>query len=133
MLDCLPSNLPIDRQGSGGGEIMPGPERRRRWSGEEKARIVAESFAPGVAASSVAVRHGLHRNQLYSWRRELREGACGVSTPGVSFAPIMLTSPAAPARASAIEIALGGAVVRVVAGADVALLSDILRLLKRPS
>jgi len=81
----------------------------------------------------VALRHGLHRNQLYSWRRELRAGACGVSTPGVSFAPIMLTSPAAPARASAIEIALGGAVVRVVAGADVALLSDILRLLKRPS
>ncbi len=39
-----------------------GPERRRRWSIEEKQAIVAESFMPGQSVSLVARRHGLNPN-----------------------------------------------------------------------
>ena len=57
------------------GEVLPWPERRRRWSWEEKARIVAESLAPDAVASAIALRYALHRNQLYAWRKELRAAA----------------------------------------------------------
>jgi len=32
------------------GEVLTGPERRRRWSTEEKLRILAQSIAPGSSA-----------------------------------------------------------------------------------
>ena len=51
-------------------EILTGPERRRRWSAEEKARIVGETRTPGVRVADVARRHGVSRALLYTWRRE---------------------------------------------------------------
>jgi len=56
-------------------EVITGVARRRRWPRSEKARIVAESYAPGASATAVAVRHGLHRNQIFAWRRQLRNRA----------------------------------------------------------
>ncbi len=50
-------------------------ERRRRWSDEDKRRLVSEALAPGCSVSAVAKRHGLHPSQLFSWRRRLRDGA----------------------------------------------------------
>jgi len=127
----LPSNLPINGHVSRGIEVLHGPERRRRWSPEEKARIVAESFEPGAVASLVAGRHGLHRNQLYGWRQALRSGTSEGSVPGMSFAPVVLAETIEPVRPKDIEIVLGGAVVRVGTGADLSLVSDILALLKQ--
>jgi transposase len=49
-------------------EVLTGTPRRRRWSDEEKAAIVAESLAPGARTSEIALRR-LHRNKLYDWRR----------------------------------------------------------------
>src|SRR5215472_11180781 len=46
--------------------------RRRRWSDEDKVRIVAECEAPGSSISLVARRHDLNANLLFSWRRRLR-------------------------------------------------------------
>jgi transposase len=109
---------------------LTGAPRRRRWSAAEKAAIVAESLAPGAVASTVALRHGLHRNQLYMWRRELRSGALtnrGIALP--DFVPIVAESRAA-SRAAVIEIEIGGAVLRAGAGVDLALLGKIVRLLK---
>src|ERR1041384_6973647 len=86
----LPSNLPIDGHSFRRVEVLTGVPRRRRWSAAEKAAIVAESLAPGAVASTVALRHGLHRNQLYMWRRELRSGAlakAGAALP--DFVPIV--------------------------------------------
>lgn len=40
-------------------EVITGKRRRRRWAGEEKARIVAESFEEGANISEVARRHGV--------------------------------------------------------------------------
>src|SRR5215203_4676919 len=79
----LPSNLPIDGHSFRRVEVLTGAPRRRRWSAAEKAAIVAESLAPGAIASTIALRHGLHRNQLYMWRRELRSGA--LANAGVGF------------------------------------------------
>jgi transposase len=87
-------------------------------------------LAPGAVASTVALRHGLHRNQLYMWRRELRSGALanrGLALP--DFVPIVPESRAA-CRAAVIEIEIGGAVLRADAGVELALLGKIVRLLK---
>jgi transposase len=53
-------------------EIL-GHERRRRWSEDEKARIVAESFRGGASVSWVARRHGLSPSQLFAWRKAAKE------------------------------------------------------------
>lgn len=117
-------------------EIITGRERRRRWSVEQKLRIVAETQEPGARVSDVAARHGLCESLLFTWRRHVREGT--LSAPGMSvFMPVRVleTDPPAepsppPARASAaqrqqassglIEIELGdGRQVRV--GSDVSL------------
>jgi len=37
--------------------VMTGPERRRRWSDEERLQILAEAFAPGASVLAVARRH----------------------------------------------------------------------------
>jgi len=115
-------------QSSPRSEVLHGPERRRRWTAEEKARIVVESLAPNAVASLVARRHGIHPNQLYGWRRELRLAASVTATPLPDFVPISLTAEPMPGRS--VEIALGGAVVRVVPGIDLAFLSDVLRVVR---
>ena len=53
-------------------ELITGSERRRRWSDEDKARIVVESLVPGANVSEVARRNGLSPQQLFAWRREAR-------------------------------------------------------------
>lgn len=53
-------------------EILAGPERRRRWSAAEKARVVAEVLAPGAKVTEIARRHGVSRSLVYAWRREAR-------------------------------------------------------------
>ena len=124
-------------------ELLTGPSRRRRWSAEEKARIVAESLLPGARVSEVARRWQLHPQQLFGWRREARveEGALGQAAGSLRprFVPIVATAdvgmPTAqlePMRSS-IEVMLAGAVVRVATGADDALLTAVLRAVRRSS
>lgn len=48
---------------------------KRRWTPEARARIIAESLEPGANVSEVARRHGMYPQQLYAWRRGLRERA----------------------------------------------------------
>ncbi|HKH01337.1 MAG TPA: transposase [Bradyrhizobium sp.] len=122
--------MPIDGHSFRRVEVLTGAPRRRRWSVAEKAAIVAESLAPGAIASTVALRHGLHRNQLYMWRREVRSGAlaqAGAALP--DFVPIVAESRAV-SRTAAIEIEISGAVLRVDAGVELAFLGRIVRLLK---
>lgn len=126
----MPSNLPIDGHSFRRVEVLTGTPRRRRWSAAEKAAIVAESFAPGAVTSTIALRHGLHRNQLYAWRRELRSAM--VADGGVSvsdFVPVVAENRMAGGSA-AIEITVGGAVLRADPGVDLAFLGEIIRLLK---
>ena len=50
-------------------ELITGTGRRRRWSRDDKARIVVESLQPGANVSEVARRNGLSPQQLFAWRR----------------------------------------------------------------
>jgi transposase len=75
----LERKLESKAAGAGGGvsevrriELITGIGRRRRWSSEDKARIVVESLAGDVSVSEVARRHGLSPQQLFGWRREAR-------------------------------------------------------------
>lgn len=58
---------------------------KRRWTPEARARIIAESLEPGANVSEVARRHGMYPQQLYTWRRGLRERA-----EAMSFVPAMV-------------------------------------------
>src|SRR6516162_10956930 len=69
------------------GEVLSGPERRRRWSVEEKVRILAQSVAPGSSASLACRMHGISSGQLYTWRRQFRTGEL------TGFAPVMVAPP----------------------------------------
>jgi transposase len=84
------------------GEVLVGPERRRRWSEDEKARIIAESFQPGVQVTEIARRHGMSRGLLYAWRRAAR---CTPASPVVptepAFVPVLLSAPEEPRTAAA--------------------------------
>ena len=111
-------------------EVLTGTPRRRRWVAAEKAAIVAESLAPGAVTSEIALRHGLHRNQLYDWRREYRSAAVAdTDTSGPDFVPVVAESHVGCAT-PAIAIEIGSAIVRVEAGVELAFLGKVLRLLK---
>jgi transposase len=54
-------------------EVIIGGNQRRRWSGEDKARITAASFVPGANIATVAREHGVSQGLLHYWRRCARE------------------------------------------------------------
>jgi transposase len=56
-------------------EVITSVQRRRRWSAEEKARIVQETYAPGMSVSLVARQHAISPNQVFKWRQVYAEGA----------------------------------------------------------
>ncbi|MGQ3005809.1 MAG: IS66-like element accessory protein TnpA [Blastomonas fulva] len=51
--------------------VFSGPERRRRWSDEERLQIVAEAFAPGARVADACRRHDVSSGLIYTWRRKL--------------------------------------------------------------
>jgi len=55
----------------------------RRWSKEEKLRMVEETRVPGASVSVVARRHDVNANQLFRWRRELAEKSAAVAAVGL--------------------------------------------------
>jgi hypothetical protein len=55
---------------------------RRRWSLEEKRRVVAESESAPRQASATALRHGIRPTQLFMWRRLAQEGRLGADGDG---------------------------------------------------
>lgn len=58
-------------------EVIPGIERRRRWSEEEKKTLVAAAFSPDGSVTAVARSSGIHGSQIYKWRRELQDVSSG--------------------------------------------------------
>jgi transposase len=115
-------------------EVLTGPGRRRKWSDEDKARIVAETLKPGAVVADVARRRQVCPQRVFTWRREMRVGAAGPLdfVPVVPAASMPLPEPtAAPACSSpSIEIDLAGAVLRVAPGTDADLLTTVLRAVR---
>ena len=126
----MPSNLPIDGHSFRRVEVLTGTPRRRRWSMAEKAAVVAESLAPGAVTSAIALRYGLHRNQLYGWRREFRAAALAdTGITGSDFVPVVVENRIGSGPAT-IDIEIGGAIVRIGPGVDLIVLGEVMRLLK---
>ncbi len=63
-------------------EVITSVQRRRRWSAEEKVRIVEETYLPGASVSEVARRHGVAGNQVFGWRRLMAQGALTAAGAG---------------------------------------------------
>jgi transposase len=120
-------------------EVLTGPGRRRRWSADEKARIVAETLVPGARVSEVARRWQVCSQQVFGWRRAMRLDLSSVAgtTTTPSFVPIVseaisaATVQRATSAALGIEVKLAGAVVRVSSGMDdAAQLTAVLRAVR---
>lgn len=127
-------------------EVFTGAGRRRTWRDEDKARIVAEIVASGDSVCAVARRHGLSPQQLFGWRRQLREAAARRSeAEELQFVPAVVDVVAkAPAlrrerKASrcksepdvgTIEVEVDGVTIRVGRGADANTIAAIVQALK---
>jgi transposase len=127
-------------------EIVTRGEGRRRYSPEEKARLLAETTAPGAKVLEVARRHGICASLLHRWRRvaegrPLRKAARRAAQPAAAFVPLLLESagpaspslpvpPAGPAASglaeAPIEVVLrNGRVLRVGAATDTAVVARL--------
>jgi transposase len=115
-------------------EVITGVGRRRRWTDEEKARIVAESLDPATTSSAVARRYGLHASQLFVWRQQLHRGTSSAAgtIAGPGFVPVLMAEGGAPPAEAVgrMEIALGPAVVRVGSDVDAAALRRVLDVVR---
>lgn len=134
-------------------EVITGQRRRRRWTTEEKMRIVAESLEADANISEVARRHGVARGLLTVWRRQF--SAAGSKAP--SFVPIQIDGEESgrrtvdePGRAvrsptptrlleqasspgklcGVIEIEVSGARIRVEPGVELTTLATVLSALR---
>ena len=115
-------------------EVMTGPERRRRWSEEQKRVIVAASLAPGAVISEVARRGDVGAGQIYRWRKELGAVANG-------FAQVLIAGPEVPAATAeepssaaepAIEVDFAGKVrVRIPGSVSAELAAAVVKALSR--
>ncbi len=117
-------------------EVFTGAGRRRAWTAEQKAGIVAESYEAGDTVSAVARRHGLTPQQLFGWRRAAQHRVEGES--GMAFAPVIVESSRPDATVSSalgrpsggapiMEIVIGAATIRVWPGSDAGTLHAVLR------
>jgi transposase len=127
-------------------EVLGSLERRRRWSQDDKARIVEETLAPGAKVTEVARRNGVAASLVFSWRRRART----VVQVEPGFAPVQIAAevteeiskllPAndsgvrsvVAARCGLIEIELGNRrCIRVDAHVDPEALARVVEVLER--
>jgi transposase len=89
------------------GDIL-GRERRRRWGEEEKLEIVLSVGVNGASVTQVAQRHDVTRQQIYTWRHELKKKGLLSALPEALFLPVEFDRPmelAMPAVATHVEAA----------------------------
>jgi transposase len=107
-------------------EVITSVQRRRRWSAEEKRRIVAAAIEPGAVASEVARAAGIYPSQLFRWRQQL----CGPAREMPAFSPVAVVPE--PAASSMIEVEFaGGTRMRITGRADPAAVLAIIKALAK--
>jgi transposase len=137
----MPTDDHMSRPGAGPArriEVFTGAGRRREWSAEQKAAILAESYAGTSSVCDVARRHGLTPTQLFTWRRASRRRAAAAADQNPEFVPAVIEAPISPPEeeqapveaAPLIGFDLDGASVWVCPGADAGMVTAIIRALK---
>jgi transposase len=113
------------------------PPLRRHRSKQERRQIAEESLQPGVSVAVVARRHGINANQVFLWRKLLREGLLNVKPSPAQLMPVriaeVIEDRPGPVhqQTGVIQIELGRVRVRVEGAADLATLRTILEQLGR--
>lgn len=120
-------------------EVLPvgGRDRRNRnWPDEVKARIVAETLAPGVTVNAVTRRHGVPANHVSAWRTLARKGwlELPAQEDPVEFASVMI-GPVGDGPRCAVgaadrpEIIAGAVAIRLETGASAERIASVVRAL----
>jgi transposase len=118
-------------------EVLTGVGGRRRWSMDDKARIVEESLEPGATVSEVARRHDIRPQQLFGWRRGMR--IVEPAAQQMTFVPALVEAAEKASRARPrpartgrgdIELEIDGVVVRVRRGAEAKTVGAVIKALK---
>ena len=71
-------------------EVLGGVERRRRWSRDDKMRIIEETLAPGAVVTEIARRHGIATSLVFTWRRRARLAT--VASAGPRLVPVQVAT-----------------------------------------
>ncbi len=109
--------------------LLTGPERRRRWSEDDRERILAASFAPGAVVADVARQFDVSTSLIYKWRKTCLAAGAPAFVPAVLVDA--LEPPLGSAQVPAILIELpGGARVNIAASAPAALVAATLKALR---
>jgi len=108
------------------GEVLSGPERRRRWSTEEKLRVLAQSVAPGSSPSLTCRMHGISTGQLSTWRKQFRSGELTEFVPVSVVADTALPEPAVvPESVEKAAVAVGMIEVDLPSGVRLRIIGDV--------
>jgi len=124
-------------------EVITGRRRRRDWTADEKAEILAASAAPGAVIATVARRYGVSRGLLWTWRRQAMNDLAVATAPhfvplriedGLAVPSAVASEPTPPSSgrdqaAGSIEIEIGRARVRVEGAVDPEVLRQVLGLI----
>ena len=111
--------------------------RRRRWSNDEKLRIVTESLQAARAISSTARRHGISRSLLMTWRRSFNPEQISSQSEASGFVRVVAAAAVEPAvtapPTSGQMVIVVGRDRRIIvdAGVDAAALARVLQVLER--
>jgi transposase len=101
--DVSTQDLEVDTRVESSGSVSRGAaiRSRRRWSVQEKLRIVQETLKGDVSVPVVARRHSVNANQLFIWRSQYRRGELAANDGGdlaVKLLPVQVESPIAPQK-----------------------------------
>lgn len=108
--------------------LLTGQERRRRWSPDDRLKILEAAFAPGANVSEVARRFDVSTGLLYTWRRQ----ALSVKD-GSAFVPATVLDVPGNSDGGAVTIVVdfaNGIKVRIASGAPCDLAAAVMRALK---
>ena len=129
-----------ERESVQGSNVSATRRSRRRWSAEEKARVVRESLRPGKRVGEVARRYGISRWQLSTWRSAARRGelAVGSSAPAAvvdsesqpAFAALEVDSATGPGSIGSVVIEAREVTVRLGGDIDASRVAEIASALR---